>query len=813
MTDACSTPSIRRLGPRWWACALTLVLAVSACEWEGYDRVQPPNERPTIRITGGATEGGNADYRVEFFWFGSDADGVVSFFQHAIDDTCLCTYEVETQVFVPESDTTIIVTETVEADDPDSCRIRGIEPAYTSVDSIWKRIDAYSGTFEFSASTPIGGSPPLATDWHRFFIRAIDDRGGVSEPDIRYFNAQTIAPTVRILSPLGRGYEKSRTVSPFVTVRWSGRDEDSTHPNNKPRGYQLKMVQLDNIFEAEDLVLRYLTSQFISRPNTLIPETLLVETEDERGPETFYETDWWPKAGAPYEFETLKLENLVPDNYALAIRAVDQAGAVMPDEAHRLCSEAIAGSVVKLDVSSTVPVRPFIEIDERNILGEHVFVGDGEVWRVEVPVNTPLRFDWTVDASHYGARPAGTNYALDISDPGCEVCQESDGIGGWIGWGTYPGMLSDIRFTDDQAGEQHVLYVRARDESFREDRETLALVVMDVVGFSFDRPALWVDDFKSTGIDDCTHDTFVRSILEPGLEPFLEAGEELDQFIARRPAGECQESSAPTLPKLSTMSRYRTIYWAAAAAGGGTALGGVTDPGPEARAGRYLSIYVRAGGSLLVWGRDTAGAMLGDFYTQDAPYTPDLPIFPEPNFGPGTFLWDTLRMRTRLDVVGRGSSRTLRNTCSGIIGMEVTPEAEAEGYPAGRTDPTGYDPTRTAIWFDQWHGAENPWGALGANGFLGHPSLRVAGMDTLYTYVSNSWSYEQGGAIALREACGTAFLSPFERNPVAVRFRDPFGFQGRTAWILTPLHVFRADHHADLVELMSHLTRWLFVVE
>ena len=46
---------------------------------------------------------------------------------------------------------------------------------------------------------------PLASDWHRFYIRAVDDRGGVSDPDMRYFNAQTIAPTVRLITPTGRG--------------------------------------------------------------------------------------------------------------------------------------------------------------------------------------------------------------------------------------------------------------------------------------------------------------------------------------------------------------------------------------------------------------------------------------------------------------------------------------------------------------------------------------------------------------------------------------------------------------------------------
>jgi hypothetical protein len=89
----------------------------------------------------------------------------------------------------------------------------------------------------------------------------------------------------------------------------------------------------------------------------------------------------------------------------------------------------------------------------------------------------------------------------------------------------------------------------------------------------------------------------------------------------------------------------------------------------------------------------------------------------------------------------------------------------------------------------------------------------VAGLDTLYTYVSNSWSYVQGGPTAIRDACGTAYLSPFEGNPVAIRYRDPAGFQGRSAWILAPLYYFAGRHREDLSEMVSRLVDWLFMVE
>jgi hypothetical protein len=89
----------------------------------------------------------------------------------------------------------------------------------------------------------------------------------------------------------------------------------------------------------------------------------------------------------------------------------------------------------------------------------------------------------------------------------------------------------------------------------------------------------------------------------------------------------------------------------------------------------------------------------------------------------------------------------------------------------------------------------------------------VSGLDTLYTYVSNSWTYAQGGGSSIREACGTAFLSPFEKEPVAIRLDDPAGFQGRAVWILTPLYYFAGRHRDDLSLMMRKLVDWLFVLE
>jgi hypothetical protein len=797
-----------------------LLLSVG-CSWDGVREKDTPNRPPTVEITGGAVEGRNADYRVEFFWFGSDPDGAVDHFLVAIDDTCLCT-------IVDTLSTTPFVVDTTKSFDVDECLAAGLEPAYDSPDSIWQRVDAFSGSFDFEAENPIPSGPngPFESQaWHTFYIKAIDDRGAQSQASSRYFNAITIAPTVRILAPVGQPPNNAAQVSPFFNIRWSGRDEDSSDSSRKPVGYQLKMVPIFSVqATTPQQAIDALTNEFVVEdfPNVLIPDSLVVPVDpDTNEPleavtdSTYLPWDWYPKRGTPYPDEILRFQNATAGDFSFGIRPVDQAGAVMPRQAFRLADNENAGNVIKMDINPNLPVNPYILVDEKNLLGTKNFTADGEEWRVEVPVNLPLDFEWMATADHYGGRVAGINFALDIADPGCEVCQSSDGIGGWIGWGSHEGFGQEIIFTEDQAGEQHILYIRARDESFSAENEILAVIIMDVISFDFDRTALLVDDFIVSGYDDCRHDDVVNPMVRQAIEPYLQFEEELEIFAGHAPGAQaCSESSQPTEMKLSTLARYKLLYWPVSGQGSGSVLGSITQhPNFETDTERYLSIYMQAGGSLIVWGRNSAGHLLGDFFPQDTPYEPELPQFSNPEYGPGTFLWDVMQIRSMNDVVGRSTSQRLSQRCSGIIGMEATQRALNEGYPAGRVDPTGYvdlsGVPRTAIWYERYVGENNPFGSV-ANCVSGPPALRVAGMDTLYTYVSNSWTYEAGGADGIREACGTAFPSSFEDKPVVLRYEDPFGRQGKYAWLSTPLYVFAQDHTDDLHLLMSKLTSWIF---
>ncbi len=823
---------------------------VMGCGWDGLRENPQPNESPSVRITGGAANGSEADYRVEFYWFGSDPDGTVSHFLYAIDDTCLCRFTETVDVIDEETGETTTIEVPGKSNDPAVCIANGVEPLYDSPDSLWRRIDTFSGSFAFEAADDERpGVPPTASQWHSFFIKAIDNRGAESPSDMRFFNAVTIAPTARILQPVGSGSEKLASVSTFLNVRWSGRDEDAVNPDKLPVGYQLKLI---GISETEGLssddapILRKLIHSLpptgwsaIRERNLLIPDSLAVPEPQEAGvefpplptPEHYYETDWWPKLDAPYPSDRIQLRNLAgPRFYAIAIRAVDQAGAVSPDRVLLVRDEENIGNVLKLFVDPLRPVNPHLTVRERNFLGIRRFTAPGEEWRVEVPVNVELDFEWTQDASWYGAEEGNMNFALDIPDPECEVCGSDNGIGGWIGWGNSTGFK--YTFTEEDAGQSHVLYIKARDESDRADREIIASIIMEVIPFSFDRTAVLIDDFTASGINDCDHDNFIRPIVRHAVEDHLELGEELFLFDAALTPRECVESTNRREMELSYLSRFKTLYWNVAPGGlDGSLLGNLTDQSPTAEFGKYLSIYVRAGGNLIVWGRQTIGALLGDFYLTSDAYVPELPQFDNPNFGPGSFVWDIMRFRTKFDRAPRGTVTSLLLPCSGIVALRPSARAIAEEYPLGIPDPTGYDPERVAIWHDSWNlGRKNTNGGL-ISAPDGAPPLITAGLDTLYTMTANAWAWERAELNPdydpddpdspqwlnlVQDVCLTPFGSKLENQPVVMRYRnpDPESAQGRIVWLGFQLYAFREAEAEDgsMSRLMKEATDWVFGV-
>ncbi len=316
----------------------------------------------------------------------------------------------------------------------------------------------------------------------------------------------------------------------------------------------------------------------------------------------------------------------------------------------------------------------------------------------------------------------------------------------------------------------------------------------------FSEPALWVDDFRIAGLDDCEHDAIIGPIIADALAGHVRPGAEVPQFEGHRLLEACIDVSEPQDPDLTAFLRYRLLLWNCAASGRGSVLGHATDPSPFAPFGDVLTDYLRAGGNVIIWGRSTIGAMLGDFYPSE-PYTPDLPLYDDPNFGPGSFVWDVVKLRTQLDRVGRSDQR-VSLACGGLVGLEATPAALAAGLPAGIAEPTGYDPTRVALWADIWSGADNPRGIV-ANGAIAELPYSQSGFEVLYRYIPNAYAYEQQGI-----PCGTTEGAPFDGMPVVTRYADPLGRHGKVAWIGTALFEFAERHPDEVRQLLRGLVDW-----
>ncbi len=175
--------------------SLSLLLVFCGCGKKDGERL--PNERPTVKVSGGPPNGGTASYTIPIYWFGSDADGVVDHFLYAIDDT-----------------------------------------------SSWTETSFFQGSFLFVADAPRPAGE--FGKWHTFYIKSVDNEGLASFPDYLTFDARTVAPETRIRSPkcdetTGQICLGALPLGTSVKVVWEGEDPDSRDPSLRPVGYTWRL--------------------------------------------------------------------------------------------------------------------------------------------------------------------------------------------------------------------------------------------------------------------------------------------------------------------------------------------------------------------------------------------------------------------------------------------------------------------------------------------------------------------------------------------------------------------------------------------
>ncbi len=661
------------------------------------DRVE--NRRPLVQITAGAATSDSAgiDYKVTFQWRGADEDGVVIRFEYAMDDT--------------------------------------------TTQSAWQDTTGFSTLLKFAATHENERTgAELFSDWHTFYIRAIDNEYATSSIDRRYFNARTIAPTSKINFPKVAAGNIPVFVKTFV-VEWEGEDLDSSNPEKLPEFYEYKMIRIENAFIDDDAAIDSL------------------RTRDNRFLDTLQAGDRTRWIRVPSSVRERVLRDL-PDTqgevFIFAVRAVDEAGATEPELTNGI-------NWIKFNVQDK-EAKPIVTISERT-LGGHTFPSDGEVWGerkpLEVPTNTPIRFEWIGDASSYGSKPGNVNYGLDVPDPEDDRYRDPRGIGGWIGWGKWSELTTPLTFPDTEDGQTHVFYLRMRDVSDLRSSERLCTIVLRVVAFRFARTALLVDDARisygfSGTVQDGIHDAFIDRFIGR-IFHFATDGLERRSMYRLRKTGSTtlpeglNPTDNETLP-LSLMAQFSSILWNFNFSGGETT--GLwyheheSPPGATRRERRLLSSYVGAGGKLFLFGGRPLSAIVsltGGNAGGDYPKQPPQVGQSNRAFSEESFLWRFLHVRNQ--VVGidqlKCNSQPPQDHQTWRDGLVACMSANPL-YPDLYLDPAKWDTERLSD-------CSNPkppvGGILDYEGVLEGPSTEPgyarhnpdAGLDTLYVGVPYNW--------------------------------------------------------------------------
>lgn len=653
------------------------------------------NQRPGVKITAGAatSDSSGIDYKVEFHWHGTDDDGLVALYQYAIDDTIS--------------------------------------------ERAWHDTTSFSSLLKFRATRVEPGGNQLS-DWHSFYIRAVDNEFAVSRIDSRLFNAKTIAPQSRITFPDLRTQQIPQLLRTAV-ITWDGEDLDSSRPDRKPLFYEYKLVRIREVTDPEEAFV-----DSILNGDNLLLDTLRVGSKKA-----------WIRV--PETTRTLQLNDLPGTaRLAFAVRSIDEAGATEPDLVR---NRNYITFVVKPDVG-----KPFVTVSEPS-LGSHTFPlspPNGDVWEVTVPSNKPLRFKWVGDASGYGSLPGNSNYALDIGDPEDESIRDPRGIGGWIGWGRWEGNQYPFFFPSEEGEQTHVLWVKMRDITDAKDSERVCKIIIKVVVFTFSKFGLMVDDARLGSIpNDVTHDAFMRDNF---FRRAYQLGS-IDNFVMFGSATDENRAPFPNDLKLEIVSQYQHIFWHGHLGQNTQKTGLFATEREKAR----LSAYLGAGGRLFITGSNIAGLLCGgrqgNLGYPKEPHNNEGAHAPETGYEEDSFLWKFLHYRGYIvSVPSRETPSTEQKVSSGMIGARSLHPAYPDLVLDDRKWPSGQ-----LINCDQgdrlcqYRGGIQYW-----DGLKGTPATieEQAGMDSLYATrtFNRFWDWQSNAPVPIQSSvegaiCGHRYAS------------------------------------------------------
>ncbi len=586
-------------------CALIAVTVVApGCGKRLQSTIGPPNQPPAVRIERPSVSGGDGEsVTARLHWTATDPDGRVDHY---------------------------LVTRELAALDRESG---------------WTAVTEREQTLGFrrAARSAAAASRPLRDDFEFFAVRAVDDRGAVSEPAAVALFDENVAPTVEITSP-----HPSRllaaTVPPDFPIHWTGSDPDGRR--GLPAEYKYKLWK---------------------RGPEVPWQAWLIDPDSLRRQFAPAFAGWDSCDGGS---TSLRLTGLTPNTeYLFAITALDRDGAY--DPVFSLDKNVLLMSV------GWAP-GPRLTLFNETFYYQYAWglppdaVDSSQVVRIQASALRPLTVNW------YGNAASGYRWALDIADVYDETPRRGRfDLAHWSAWD-----LATTSATLDQTGVHrltgtHRLYVEARD---RLERVSLGVVEFTLVNPVFDRDLLIVDDtrFNPDQIVSVSRPDTLRAPYGPWptaaeLDTFLFAvggkpwrmtppgclspqgifhGYRFDTLGTRR------DLADPTLP-LEVLGRYRHIVWIVDGTGSAAALRYMSAMNRQSA----LATWVESGGKLWAvgggFGNATSAAwnsMLNDS-NQTRTYSSFGTL---PDLGPGRFMYDLAHWQSEFKCFGPSFFRVNR---------------------------------------------------------------------------------------------------------------------------------------------------------
>src|SRR5215831_9515892 len=405
------------------AARIVLGLALAGCGGK-HGGTLLPNARPAVELTNAPIAADRSNpyfYAYRINWSGNDPDGRVDHYDYAIDPTAA-----ETTWITTTKNEQIVF---FRATQPDSIK---------------------------------GANPPTASDFHTFVIRAVDDRGMMSEPKYRSFFAYTIAPTVAIRNPAPSGLLRAQ-VTPSVRIEWQGSDVDGQF-TQKPVKYKWKMLDLDDP----------VNQLFLADPDSL------------RRREAPQAWAGWDSTSADTNF--VQFTNLTPGkSYLFVVIAFDEAGAYSPVfTLFSNCLQLTAGFAA----SNGPKIRIFNKyVDFTYRSGGYTTDPLREI-PIEVPTGVPIDVNWDAIPSP-GSEIQFFRWMVDgnVNDQS----PRTDEVEDYIHWSqpspTRPGSVTLRPFLDGV----HRFYLECGDNN---GQKSLGILKITAVTPSFNQTLLIIDDTR-----------------------------------------------------------------------------------------------------------------------------------------------------------------------------------------------------------------------------------------------------------------------------------------------------------------------------